>query len=48
MVVSYSNATAACELMLGDAWRVRPDAQLIDDLGTWLTPDNVEVIYGAA
>jgi DNA polymerase-3 subunit alpha len=48
VVVSYSNATAACELMLGDAWRVRPDAQLIDDLGTWLTPDSVEVIYGAA
>ena len=48
VVVSYSNATAACELTLGDAWRVRPDAQLIDDLGTWLTPDNVEVIYSAA
>jgi DNA polymerase-3 subunit alpha len=47
VLVRYENGKAICEVALGDAWRVRPDAQLIDDLGTWLTPDNVEVIYSA-
>jgi DNA polymerase-3 subunit alpha len=48
VVISYSNSNAMCEVALGDAWRVRPDNQLIADLGAWLTPESVEVVYGAA
>ena len=47
VVVAYRNATAACEVALGDAWRVRPDSRLIAELGAWLTPENVQLIYGA-
>jgi DNA polymerase-3 subunit alpha len=48
VVVSYRNATAACDVALGDAWRVRPDSRLIAELGAWLTPENVQLVYGAA
>jgi DNA polymerase-3 subunit alpha len=48
VVVSYSNSNAVCEVALGDSWRVRPDTQLIADLGAWLAPENVEVVYGSA
>ncbi|MDA0276975.1 MAG: OB-fold nucleic acid binding domain-containing protein, partial [Proteobacteria bacterium] len=47
VVVSYTGANAACEVALGDAWRVRPDSRLIAELGAWLTPDNVQIVYGA-
>jgi hypothetical protein len=33
---------------LGDSWRVRPDTQLISELGAWLAPENVELVYGSA
>jgi len=46
--VHYETGGAACDVALGDAWRVRPDAQLIERLGTWLTPENVQVIYSSA
>src|SRR5205823_14282639 len=48
VVVAYRNSTAACEVALGDAWRVRPDSRLIAELGAWLAPENVQLIYGAA
>jgi DNA polymerase-3 subunit alpha len=48
VVVAYRNATAACEVALGDAWRVRPDSRLIAELGAWLAPENVQLIYGGA
>ena len=48
VVVFYSNSKAVCEVALGEAWRVRPDSQLLKDLGAWLTPENVEVVYGSA
>jgi DNA polymerase III subunit alpha len=44
--VHYRNVGAACDVALGDAWRVRPEAQLIERLGAWLAPENVQVIYG--
>jgi DNA polymerase-3 subunit alpha len=47
VLVQYNNDRAVCEVALGDAWRVRPDTQLIADLGTWLTPENVELVYTA-
>jgi DNA polymerase-3 subunit alpha len=48
VVVEYENGKAACELALGESWRVRPDSQLISELGAWLAPENVEVLYSAA
>jgi DNA polymerase-3 subunit alpha len=48
VVVAYRNATAACEVALGDAWRVRPDSQLLAALGDWLAPENVQLIYARA
>jgi DNA polymerase-3 subunit alpha len=47
VVVSYGNGAAACEVVLGEDWRVRPDSKLIADLGEWLTPEKVELIFGA-
>jgi len=46
VVVSYGNGKAACEVVLGEDWRVRPDGKLISDLGDWLTPENVELVFG--
>ena len=48
VVVSYHNAEAACDVALGDAWRVRPDGRLLADLGAWLAPENVQLLYGAS
>jgi len=47
VLIQYENETATCEVALGDAWRVRPDHQLLADLTAWLTPDNVQVLYAA-
>jgi DNA polymerase III subunit alpha len=47
VVVAYGNGAAACEVVLGEGWKVRPDSKLIADLGEWLTPDNVELVFGA-
>jgi DNA polymerase-3 subunit alpha len=44
--VRYRNAGAACDVALGDAWRVRPEGPLIERLGEWLAPENVQVVYG--
>jgi DNA polymerase-3 subunit alpha len=48
VLVEYENGKAVCKLALGEAWRVRPDSQLISDLGAWLAPENVEVVYSSA
>jgi DNA polymerase-3 subunit alpha len=48
VLVEYENGKAACKLALGDSWRVRPDTRLISELGAWLAPENVEVVYSAA
>jgi DNA polymerase-3 subunit alpha len=45
VVVHYENAAARCEVALGDDWRVRPDGQLLEHLGQWLAPENVQVVY---
>jgi DNA polymerase-3 subunit alpha len=47
VLVLYENGKALCQIALGDAWRVRPDSRLLDELGAWLTPENVQVVYGA-
>jgi len=43
--IRYRNATAECEIVLGDAVRVRLDDLLLDALGGWLKPENVEIVY---
>jgi DNA polymerase-3 subunit alpha len=43
--VHYETGAAACDVALGDAWRVRPDGQLLERLGAWLAPENVQVLY---
>jgi DNA polymerase III subunit alpha len=48
VLVEYENDKANCRLALGESWRVRPDAQLISELGAWLAPENVEVVYSSA
>jgi DNA polymerase-3 subunit alpha len=44
--LTYRNAGAQCEAVLGDAWRVRLTDPLIATLGAWLAPENVEISYG--
>jgi DNA polymerase-3 subunit alpha len=48
VLVLYENGKALCQVALGDAWRVRPDSRLLEELGAWLTPENVQVVYAAA
>jgi DNA polymerase-3 subunit alpha len=43
--VNYRNAKAECEIILGDAVRVRLDDTLLDALNGWLQSENVEVVY---
>ncbi|HLF67046.1 MAG TPA: DNA polymerase III subunit alpha, partial [Gammaproteobacteria bacterium] len=43
--IQYLQENAKAELKLGDNWRVRPDAQLIQTLGEWLGSDQVSVEY---
>jgi DNA polymerase III subunit alpha len=43
--IRYRNAQAECEILLGDSSRVRLDDALIDALGSWLQPENVEIVY---
>jgi DNA polymerase-3 subunit alpha len=44
--VCYRSGDAVAELRLGDDWRVTPEDALIEALGAWLRPENVEVVYG--
>jgi DNA polymerase III subunit alpha len=45
VAVRYMNGTAACEVRLGDEWRVSPDDMLVESLSEWLRPENVEFLY---
>jgi DNA polymerase-3 subunit alpha len=45
VLVRYENGAAACEIALGDAWRVRPDGRLLAELDAWLEPGNVQLVY---
>jgi DNA polymerase-3 subunit alpha len=46
VLVHYENAGASCDVALGDAWRVRPDEQMLGELSAWLSPEAVEFQYG--
>ncbi|MGH9578284.1 MAG: hypothetical protein ACRD3R_12670, partial [Terriglobales bacterium] len=43
--VVYSNNDAVAEIELGDAWRVKLDDGLINSLGNWIEPKNVQIVY---
>ena len=43
--LSYRNADAACELMLGETRRVRLEDELLLALGDWLSTENVKIEY---
>jgi DNA polymerase-3 subunit alpha len=47
VLILYESKAAGCEIALGETWRVRPDPQLIAELGAWLTPESVQVVYAA-
>ena len=46
VVIQYENGLANCEVLLGDAWKVRPDGALLEQLTVWLTAENVRIMYG--
>ncbi len=43
--IVYSNQDAECRIDLGEDWRVKLDEGLIQSLGEWLRPENVQVLY---
>ena len=43
--VEYHNAGARVELMLGDHWRVELRDELLAGLKTWLSDENVKILY---
>ena len=43
--IRYRNEQAECEMVLGEATRVRLDDALIEALNAWLEPVNVEIVY---
>ncbi|MCC6209500.1 MAG: DNA polymerase III subunit alpha [Burkholderiales bacterium] len=48
VLVHCESAGASCDVALGDAWRVRPDEQMLGELAAWLSPEAVEFQYGNA
>ncbi|MDR1708984.1 MAG: DNA polymerase III subunit alpha [Candidatus Accumulibacter sp.] len=44
--LAYRNTRAACEIALGDDYRVRLEDDLLAALGDWLHRENVRVEYG--
>ena len=43
--IVYTNQEAECRIDLGESWRVKLDEGLIQSLGEWLQPENVQVVY---
>ncbi|MFN3883171.1 MAG: DNA polymerase III subunit alpha [Rhodocyclaceae bacterium] len=43
--IRYRNREAEAELVLPTTWRVRLDDRLLAELGDWLMPENVHVVY---
>jgi DNA polymerase-3 subunit alpha len=41
----YQTQDRECEINLGDSWRVRLDDGLLNELQTWLKPENVTIHY---
>ena len=45
VAVCYNNGDAMVELRLGEAWKVKVEDSLLQSLGDWLRPENVQVVY---
>jgi DNA polymerase III subunit alpha len=45
--VVYTNGNAEAEIQLGETWRVKIEEDLIVNLGKWLEPNSVEIVYEA-
>ncbi len=43
--IRYRNEKAECEIILGEAVRVRLDDSLLEALNGWLLAENVEIVY---
>ena len=43
--IAYTNENAVAEFDLGEDWKIRPDDNLMSELGKWLEPKNVQVVY---
>ncbi len=43
--IEYHNATSQASLMLGDRWRVELQDELILNLESWLSKENVKILY---
>ncbi len=43
--VTYTSQSGQAEIDLGPDWRVTPDEKLIQQLGDWLSPENVSMVY---
>jgi DNA polymerase-3 subunit alpha len=43
--IAYRNAGAACELQLGEAWRVSLHDELLSSLHEQLQRENVQIVY---
>ena len=43
--IAYTNGIATAEFDLGEDWKIRPDDSLISELGKWLEPKNVQIVY---
>jgi DNA polymerase-3 subunit alpha len=48
VLVQYESEGVTCEVALGEAWRVRPDEQMLGELAAWLTPEAVQFQYASA
>ena len=44
--IRYRGAEAECDLVLGEMVKVRLDDLLLEALSGWLSPENVEIVYG--
>lgn len=45
VVVNYHNQQAACEMTLGDDWRVELRDELLENLRHWLGEDGLKILY---
>ena len=48
VLVHWHDGKAECEVALGESWRVRPEADLLERLAAWLAPENVQLVYSNA
>jgi DNA polymerase-3 subunit alpha len=43
--IVYNNATAEVEVLLGDDWKVNLQDGLLQSLGKWIKPNDIEIVY---